>query len=79
VQGRNGCIRDANKARSASADGVGHAARCQMAVVFLDHSGVGVPEILATTINGTPFITVRLAQVWRSAWKVTGGVIRAWV
>jgi hypothetical protein len=46
VQGHNGRIRCSSEARRASTDGVGDVARGQMAVMFLDHSGVGVPEIL---------------------------------
>jgi hypothetical protein len=68
---------DASKARCAGADGIGDIARRQMAVMPLDHPGVGMPEVLCTTINGTPFIAAKLAQVWRSAWKLTDGVIRA--
>ncbi len=49
----------------------------QMPVVMLDHAGVAMPEVLATTISGTPFITASEAQVWRRPWKVMRGVMAA--
>src|SRR5262245_55097667 len=35
------------------------------------------PRFFATTSSGTLFMTDRLAQVWRNAWKFTGWLIRA--
>ena len=44
-----------------------------MAIVLFDHARIGVPQVLGHYKEGTPFMAARLAQVWRSAWKLMEG------
>jgi hypothetical protein len=48
-------------------DGIGDEARCQMPIMLLNHPGIGVPEVLRhyQQRRAVPFVTARLAQVWR--------------
>src|SRR5262249_61791431 len=64
---------DQPKACRTRANGIPLVARGQVPVVALDHARVGMAKFSDTTCMGTPFISAKLAYVWRRPWKMIGG------